>query len=148
MSPGSLLQFVMCRSAAMTLNLLVAGFVAGCSEQDRPERHEVLSGVVESLHADTGQLTVRTSGFRPESEGEQSVSCLLTSDAEVYVNDKFSGLAGLTVGDTVELVGYRDPIPRSERFLVALARVRRAAAAPQPDLPPPTTTPATRPKES
>jgi hypothetical protein len=137
------------RSTATTLNLLVACFVAGCSKQDWPERHEALTGTIESLHPDTGQLTVRARGFRPESEGEQSVSCLLASDAEIYVNDKFCGLAGLTAGDTVELVGYRDPIPRAERFLVALARVQRAEPpAPPPDLPAQTTAPTTRPKES
>ena len=134
---------------AVTLNLLVACLLAGCGEQGRPERHEALIGTIESLHADTGQLTVRARGFRPEPDSEQSISCLLTSDAEIYVNDKFSDLAGLAVGDSVELVGYREPIPRSERFLVALARVRCAAPpAPAPDLPLPTTAPETRPKES
>jgi hypothetical protein len=142
-------QFDLRRTAAIALCLLLASLLAGCKEQDRAERHEVVSGIVESLHADTGQLTIRTSGLRPESDTEQSVTCLLASDAEIYVNDRFSGLAGLTVGDTVELVGYREPIPRSERFVVALARVRRAAPpAPAPDLPLPTTAPETRPKES
>jgi len=62
------------------------------------------------------------------------VHCLLSSDAEVYINDKFSAIGAIAVGDTAELIGYRDP-NRVERFLVSLVHITRdEPLPPAPDL--------------
>ena len=124
---------------------LVAAWPIGCGGQPPATRHEIVTGVVEGLRTETGQLTVRTTGMRHERDEEPTVSCLLTSDAEVYINDKFSRVAALTIGDTVELIGYPDPGPRAERFLVLLAHVTRPEPLPPaPDL----EVPASQPQEN
>jgi hypothetical protein len=106
----------------------------------------LLSGTVESVRADTGQLTVRVLSPRAEESESERVSCLLTSDAEVYVNDKCSSLEAISIGDTVELIGYPDPSPRAERFLVCLALItRNEPLPPEPDLSPLPTQAATQP---
>lgn len=107
----------------------------GCGRQTPANRHDVLAGSVQSVHAETGQLTVRQSFPRPEIGDNPTVSCLLSSDAEVYINDKFSAIDAIVAGDNIELIGYRDPNPRAERFLVSLVHITRSEPLPPaPDL--------------
>ncbi len=131
--------------AALTSALLAVG----CRPPSGPSRHEMIAGTVESVRPGTGELTVRTSGFGSEREqGQQEkVSCLLTSDAEVYINDRFSPPEAIAVGDLVELIGYRESTPRAERFVVCLAQItRREPLPPEPDLSPMAATAASRPQ--
>ncbi len=119
---------------SVLLGLGVAWALSGCDKQLPANRFDVLTGTVQALHADMGQLTLRASALRPEFENNPYVHCVVGNDAEVYINDKFSALGAIAVGDTAELIGYRDP-NRSERFLVCLVHITRAESLPAaPDL--------------
>lgn len=136
------------RCAAAALTLLAFCGSSGCERRPPPRRFDVLTGTVAGLRADTGELTVHTGLERPDGINDQNVTCLITSDAEVYINDKFSSIAEINIGDDVELIGYVDPDPRTERFLVSLARISRSAALPPPpDLPISTSQPAAQTRE-
>ncbi len=121
------------------LGLLWAAF--GCGRKEPTNRHDVLAGTVQSLRPDMGQLTVHATTPRPEPDSNPNVQCLLSSDAEVYINDKFSTSDAIVVGDNVELIGYLDPDPRAERFVVCLVYIARSEPLPPaPDLAAPSTT--------
>jgi hypothetical protein len=123
----------LCRPG-MLLVLGATWALVGCDKQLPPNRFDVLTGTVQALHADLGQLTVRASALRPEFENNPYVHCVLGNDAEVYINDKFSAIGAIAVGDTAELIGYRDP-NREERFLVCLVHITRSEPLPPaPDL--------------
>jgi hypothetical protein len=123
------------------VGLGVAWVLSGCEKQLPTNRYDVLTGTVQSLHADMGQLTVRITSLRPESDKNPYAHCLLSGDAEVYINDKFSTIGAIEVGDTAELIGYRDP-NRAERFLVCLVHITRdEPLPPAPDLSMPATQP-------
>ncbi len=114
------------------------GAAAGCGRQASSYRHELLAGTVESIDAATGQLVLRLN-VSDAADQERKIACLLTNDAEVYVNDMFSGRDALRPGDAAELIGFTDPEPPGERFIVALAHVVRGVPpVPEPDLTPPT----------
>lgn len=137
------------RAACGAFLLLAVAFSGGCRSASGPEQHEALLGTVESIQPDTGQITVRVEELRGERIQAERITCLLATDAEVYVNDRYSGFEGIEIGDMVELIGYRDPNPRAERFIVCLAQiVRNEPAPPKPDLTPPATQSTTQPQES
>lgn len=48
--------------------------------------------------------------------------CVATKDTEIYVNDRFSGIEEIRVGDVLESVGYWD----RERFVLSLVNIRRS----------------------
>lgn len=128
--------------------LILAIALGGCRGASGPEQHEALLGTVEGIQPDTAQITLRVAESRGPWSEPTRVTCLLTNDAEVYVNDRYAGLAGVRIGDTVELIGYRDPNPRTERFIVCLARIaRNEPAPPMPDLTPPASRPTSQPQE-
>jgi hypothetical protein len=115
---------------------------SGCGRPVPTNRHDVLAGTVHSLRPDMGQLTVHTTAPRPELGSNPNLQCLLSSDAEVYINDKFSTSDAIVVGDNVELIGYMDPDPRAERFVVCLVYIARSEPLPpSPDLTAPSTAP-------
>jgi hypothetical protein len=135
------------RLAVASRLALAAGFVllAGCAARRPASRHEAYTGVVEYVRPDAGQLTVRLA--RVPGEEDQRLACLLSSDSEVYINDRFSRVEEVLVGDVIEFFGVHDPDPRAERFLVALAHITRT----EPPAPEPTFTsppPSTQPKEN
>lgn len=138
------------RTAPWTLVALAALlWSVGCSEQSRPEQHVFLSGTVRSIRPESGQLTVKVSSAQRVREADQDVLCLLGSNTEVYINDRYSGFATIEIGDTVELVAYRDPDPGAERFVVSRASItRNVPLPPPPDLSPPATEPTTQPEET
>jgi hypothetical protein len=137
------------RRSLIAIGLLVACAVLGCNRQAPSNRHEVLTGTVEALQADIGQLTVRVPGLRREPDDDQKVTCLLANDTEVYINDRFRSFDAIALGDTVELIGYRDPSPRAERFVVRLAYITRNEPLPsEPDLALKVTPVTTQPQES
>jgi hypothetical protein len=121
--------------------LLAAVCASGC-DRPRPRAHySVLSGKVIACHTDTGELSVRVSRRRPEGPSEETVYCLITRDAEIYINDKVSSIHEIQLGDAVELIGRRDPDSQIERFVVSFAYFDH----PLPPPPPPDLTPAAAP---
>lgn len=126
-------------TAAVCAGALLA---ASCDDRRPPSRPDALAGIVESVAADTGEVVVRVE--RPvDGSGPPRVTCLLATDAEVYINDKFSRASEIGAGDEIELIGYPDSTPRAERFVIALAHVTRPEPAPPApeDLLPTTTAP-------
>lgn len=130
--------------AALTAGLALA--LGACSEKPSTSRHEQFSGIVEGLKIETGELTVRTP-LRGQREEEQRIQFLFTNDSEIYVSDAYAGRDAIRLGDVIELIAYRDPNPRAERYVVESAYVSR------PEKPPPkpdvwlTTGPSSRPQE-
>jgi hypothetical protein len=112
--------------------LAVAALTVGCESRDAISRYETLIGTVVTRDADTGELTVRTPAPRGAASSHRSDLCVVTEDTEIYLNDKFSLIGAIAVGDIVELIGYRDPHPRPERFVVSFAVVNRDEPAPAP----------------
>lgn len=106
------------------LALIIPLVLAGC--QPPPARHTyaVLAGEVLSCHPRTGELTMRAAGAL--RRGDDTVYCVLTQDSEIYINDRFSAIDAISIGDSIELVGYRDARPPLERFVVSFAHVARA----------------------
>ncbi len=132
-------------AARLAAMVIIAGpllLAADCTRQSSPSSYEVLNGTVASAQPDTGQLAIRSGGAGAETERERGVACLLTNDAEVYINDRCTTFDKIAVGDLIELIGYRDPNPRSERFVVSFAYITRTEARPpEPDLTPRATQP-------
>lgn len=124
--------------ALLPAGLLLATLcAAGCDKPLPHARFTVLSGKVVACHTDTGELSVRVSRRRPEGPTEETIYCLITRDAEIYVNDKVSSIAEIQLGDAVELVGRRDPDPQTERFVVSFAYFDHPLPPPpRPDLTP------------
>ena len=112
--------------------LLAIVCAAGCDEPRPRARYTVLSGKVVACHTDTGELSVRVSRRRAEGPSEETIYCLITRDAEIYVNDKVSSIDEIQLGDAVELVGRRDPDPRVERFVVSFAYFDHPVPSPSP----------------
>ncbi len=112
--------------------------LGACSERSSPSRFETISGIVAEVHPDTGQLTIHGAGNWPEAGKERDAACLATGDTEVYINDRFTRLEALAVGDAIEVVGYRDEVAQAGRFVVCFAYVTR----PEPPAPPPELRPA------
>ncbi len=118
-----------------------------CRRQTLANNYEALSGVVMSVRTDTSELTVRVTDPAPERADAAVLACLLTNDAEVYINDRYSAVNAIAVNDAVELVGYHEDNARGERFVVCLAQISRPEARPvEPDLSPRAQT-ATQPQE-
>jgi hypothetical protein len=122
--------------------LAAVGCAAGCEDQlTTPNRYSVLAGKVLSCHANTGELTVRVSRRSAQGPTEETIYCVVTRDSEIYINDKFSSIEEIQLGDAVELVGYDDPNPRLQRFVVSFAYFDHPLPAP----PPPELVPASAP---
>ena len=117
--------------------LSLAGCVCalGCEQQRPPSHYSVLTGKVIACHTDTGELNVRATRRTPQGPAEETVYCLITRDSEIYVNDKFSSIDEIQIGDLVELVGRHDPNPQAEQFVVSAAYLDHPLPpAPQPAL--------------
>lgn len=137
------------RNAALALTALLLATLCGCPPPDSTTRYEVRLGTVVGLRAETGQLTVQTVEGHLGGSKSRKISCLLTTTTEIYVNDRFSSFDAIAMGDTVRLVGHRDPEPRTERFVVSFANImRNEPLPPEPDLSPPTTRPTSQPQEN
>jgi hypothetical protein len=104
--------------------------VAGCEDQPPPNRYSVIAGTVVACHTDTGELSVRGARRTAEGPSEETIHCLITRDSEIYVNDKFSSIGEIQLGDAVELVGRRHPNPQLERFVVSFAYFDHPLPAP------------------
>ncbi len=116
-APGSRVE------PASTLIVLVLLAVTSCRDEEPPRRFSVYSGTVQSVQVDAGELTVRVPAAAAGDAGADELSCVVTRDSELYVNDRFAGLVEIAPGDEVELIGHADPNPRLERFVVSFAYV-------------------------
>lgn len=109
----------------------VALAAAGCAPHGSSSTYEAMLGVVVQ-RSDVGEITVVIPG--DQQQADRALICTVTKDTEIYVDDRFSSVEDVRVGDAIELFGYRDPNPRLERFVVSFASVDRrlnAAAAPE-----------------
>lgn len=119
----------------LAVALLAAALLPACEDNRLPRAHRLVTGVVESVRPEAGQLVVRRLPGR--SAGEERVAGLLTSDSEIYINDRFGRAEEIAVGDAIKVIGHRDPNPRSDFFLVSSARITRPAEPPpQPPIVP------------
>ncbi|MCH8805029.1 MAG: hypothetical protein IH986_02950 [Planctomycetes bacterium] len=108
----------------------------GCTKQPRSSQYDTLTGIVETRDAETGELSVQE--FPRLAGRSRTVLCVINKDAEVYVNDRFSTIDRIQIGDTIELIGHRDADPQLERFIVSFASITRILPPPPPpDLTPP-----------
>ncbi len=87
----------------------------------------LLAGRIESIQSDKSQFVLRPA--EPDDAAGESllVTCFLPGDAEVYIDDRLALADELRGGDEIEVLGYADADPRSERFVVAFANIRRGA---------------------
>lgn len=102
--------------------------LAGCTEQPPEHHYSVLSGKVISCDAEIGELHVEVTGAANRKSKPDRIHCVVTQDSEVYVNDRFTTLREVHVGDAVELIGYREPDRRLESFVVGFAYFRQPLA--------------------
>lgn len=122
----------MARSTAAriaALSLLI-GVIAGCERSPGAPSYQAVGGVVEACQLETGELTVRTAA-REARNNDERLHCVITKDTEIYVNDRFTMIQDIEVGDRVELIGYRDPSPQQERYVVTYAYVLHAMDRPE-----------------
>lgn|GEM_PF-2216907 len=125
------------RAGSAGLMLVAIAGLTGCVRSSGPRPHEALSGTIESFRSDSGLLMLRLTEARVRPERAARVTCLLDSDAEIYVNDMLVPADAIRVGDLVELVGYTEPNTQPERFVIRLARIARPQPPPaEPDLTP------------
>ncbi len=126
------------------IGLVLLGVLTGCPRQSSRGDYKIIAGTVQSVNATERELTILVDPSSAQSDDPGKAACLLTSDAEVYVDDVFSGVEAIEIGDTVRLVGYVDTSPQAERFVVSKAEIERNEPLPDPpDLSPPTTIPPT-----
>src|SRR5262245_40683311 len=102
--------------------------IAGCERKNAPPAYEVREGVVVERHSDTGELAVRVVQQKRDKTEERTIFCIVTKDSEVYINDVLSRLDAVNVGDAIEIVGYPEPTPRFERFVISFAHVTSATS--------------------
>lgn len=88
-------------------------------------------GQVLSIQAETGELTARVI-MPPTAESAPTLHCVITRDTEIYVNDRAGSIRDVSVGDRVELIGYRAPDPRVASFIVSFAFVDHPLVWPPP----------------
>ena len=116
---------------ALVVGLLPLGLV-GCDRPQASHGYTVLAGTVMNCNAETGELSLELRD-QPARKWTGRVPCVLTKDSEIYVNDRFSTLLEIQVGDSVEVIGYPEK-NRLETFVVAFAYVEQPG--PQVKTPP------------
>ncbi|MEP0846535.1 MAG: hypothetical protein HRF50_06885 [Phycisphaerae bacterium] len=118
------------------IGVLAALLPLGCDRARPPHEYSVIVGTVESLTTANGDLTVRFTRETGTQADAPIVHCQVTRDSEVYIDDRFSALDEIRVGDAIEVVGYRDANPRIDPFVVTFAYVDRTLPAPpEPPIP-------------
>ena len=140
-----LMVFTKARSGLLLALMMGLPQLVACSRQDPPSPYQVFSGTVKALDIETGELFIRPERAPHPWRFDRNIPCVVTKDSEIYMNDCFSGLGEIEVGDLIESIGYRD----HDRFILSLVSVtRNQSEPPLPELSPPTTEPAANtPKE-
>ncbi len=101
--------------------------LSGCGRESRRQDYRTLTGVVTERRADTGELSV---SFKAAGEREPSiVSCLMTRDSEVYINDRLGSIEDVRIGDILAIIGYYEPDPEPARFVISYGRIRRPSSS-------------------
>ncbi len=119
----------MSRSVALSCVVAVV-LLSGCDRDPRRQNYRTLSGVVTERRPDTGELS---GPFKAPGEREPSmVSCLMTRDSEVYVNDRLGSIQDVRVGDHMAVIGYYEPDPQPARFVISYGRIRRPSSSSSP----------------
>ncbi len=117
------------RADILLLGLLLLA-APSCRRNEHQAPYQAFSGTIKALDLETGELFIRADAAPEPWRSDRNVPCVATKDTEIYVDDRFSGLHELAVGDGIELVGYRE----GDRIVVSLANVRRGGLP--PPLPP------------
>lgn len=122
------------RSVAAVCALAVAlATCPGCERAAPSGRYSVVLGDVLATDVTIGEITVRLVRRGAHESAGESLHCTVTRDSEIYIDDRFSSLADVRAGDRVELIGYRDPDPAINRFIVTNARIERTPESAMPD---------------
>ncbi len=120
----------MVRYALIGLCAVVGIAAAGCERGRRGQKYESLSGVVTERHPATGEISIT---YQPPGGDEPAVAaCVMTRDSEIYINDRLSAIEDVRIGDTIAIVGYHEPGPQLEQFIISYGRIRRATRPAQP----------------
>lgn len=133
---------------ALVALLCVGAGLAGCDEPPTRNFYRTIRGAVVACQPTTGELAVRVEQVTSGAAPSETVNCIVTSDSEMYINDKISSLSDIQLGDEIELVGYWER-GELEKFVVSFASVDHPLPPPaRPALKPPPepTTQATQPQ--
>lgn len=102
----------------------------GCSRpQEKGGAYLVFGGTVRGVSPETGKLHVVISEPRGSDWMGRTMECVLTSDSELYLNDRFATLSEIQERDSVQVIGYFDRDER-EQFWVTQAEVSRPVPPP------------------
>lgn len=119
----------------MLATTLLLGALAACDDPRSVRHYEVVLGVVIAVHADTGELSVEIpQNPTPRTQIRSRVlSCIVTRDTELYLNDMFVSIDAVEPGDRIQVIGSRDPDPQLDRLAVHTAYLTRTVpSAPDP----------------
>lgn len=97
---------------------------AGCERKSAAPPYQFLEGTVAERHSDTGELQIALAPPRRGAAEPLLAFCLVTKDSELYIDDVLGQLDDVQPGDRIDLVVYRDPNPRMERFIVSYGYIR------------------------
>ncbi|TWT41226.1 hypothetical protein RAS1_39200 [Phycisphaerae bacterium RAS1] len=103
--------------------------IAGCQRLTPPSAFETCWGRVEDRNLENGEWSVRVTQSRQAALHDHVITCVVTKDSEIYVNDLLRPIDAVQVGDDVQVVLYAEAAG-PERYVVSTAQVRK-------DLPPP-----------
>ncbi len=119
----------MSQSVALACAIAVI-MLSGCDRESRRQDYRTLTGVVTERRPDTGELS---GPFKAPGEREPSiVSCLMTRDSEVYINDRLGSIEDVRIGDRIAVIGYYEPDPEPARFVISYGRIRRSSSSSSP----------------
>ncbi len=102
----------------------------GCGRGSHGQRYETETGVVTQRQTNTGEITV--SSDRPRNAERPSISCIITRDSEIYVDDRLSSIEDVRIGDRIAMVGYREQEPGLEHFIISYGRIQRSSPSSVP----------------
>lgn len=139
------LRFMFVAAAVVLVAAAVALVAAGCSRpRETGGSYLIFGGTVRERSPETGKLHVVVSEPRGSDWIGRTLECVVTSDSELYLNDRFTGLADVQERDSVQVIGYFDR-NEQDQFWVTQADVTRPMPPPPvPVLSVPATQPASQ----
>ena len=102
----------------------------GCDRDSRGQQYETETGVVTQRYTNTGEIAV--SSDRPRNAERPFISCIITRDSEIYVDDRLSSIEDVRIGDRITMVGYREQEAGLEHFIISYGRIRRSSPSSVP----------------
>lgn len=117
-----------CLAGAM---LSLGVLLAGCGRSPaQGSRYQNFAGELTGRWVETGRVAMTVGSIWAGSAGPpRKLEGFITSDSEVYLNDRVVGLEELSVGDKVRVIGYFEP-GEADQFWVALAYAEREMPTP------------------